>query len=399
MKKSLGLFSAAALIAAATASPAMAADVELSGEVRIRHEITNNNDYMNTADDSRNETQQRTRLNAKVAVDDKTTVFISLQDSRNWGDESPSASDPAGTQTTGNEGEAVDISQAYLLINDIAGPVDLIAGRIPLSFGNQRIIGSFEWAMGRRFDGFGLLYGNDTVDATLYFSNVLEPDSSSASAHANGLNVVIKNVIPVNTLDVYHHQLTAPGDFDQTTTGLRLAGKTAGADWTAEYAKQGGDDDATTEIDASLLAVTGGYTLDNVLGGLRIGGEFFAVSGQDTSADRTSFDNSQATNHFHYGILDGAQGNGNLDGIAIKLDAKPFDGVKVGLQHWMMEENEVSGSCGATTACEFTETNAYVKTGLSEKTKLYVYVAQGDVDVSGSDKASKVGIQISAAFN
>ena len=102
MKKSLGLFSAAALIAAASVVPASAADVELSGEVRIRHEITNNKDFSDALDDSRNKTEQRTRLNAKVAVDDQTTVFISLQDSRNWGDEN-------GIDTTGDDTQAVDI--------------------------------------------------------------------------------------------------------------------------------------------------------------------------------------------------------------------------------------------------------------------------------------------------
>ena len=148
------------------------------------------------------------------------------------------------------------------------------------------------------------------------------------------------------------------------------------------------------------MAITGGYTLDNVLGGLRIGGEFFAVSGQDNSTDKTSFDNSNGTNHFHYGILDIV--NNNIEGFAIKLDAKPADGVKVGIQHWIMEDNEGSAArCGLTDTCEYTETNAYVKYGLTEKTKLYVYVAKGtaESDTADGDDASKVGLQLHTKFN
>ena len=80
----------------------------------------------------------------------------------------------------------------------------------------------------------------------------------------------------------------------------------------------------------------GAYTLGDVLGGLRIGGEIFSVSGTEAgNVDSTNFENGYGTQHFHYGISDVT--NGNVEGVALKLSAKPMENLSVAVEYWRME--------------------------------------------------------------
>lgn len=387
MKKFFGLFAAVTLMAAGIA-PAFAADVELSGEVRVRYENLNNyTDFNDDLGDRDSKISQRTRLNAKVSVDDQTTAFISLQDTRVWGTE-------GSTATTGDDTSAVDLSQGYLEHTNLLGPVSLKIGRQALSYGDQRLIGGFEWSdNARRFDAIKFMYKSDTVDADLFLSDIADKGPGASDGHFNGLYVTVKEVIPANKLDVYYLQLLHDTDADQdeNTIGLRLAGKAAGADWTAEFATQGGDANAIQERDADALAITAGYTLEDVLGGLRIGAEYFSGSGDDlTTTDDEGFNNLFPTNHFHYGIND-LTGWTDDKGFAVKLAAKPAAGMKVAAEYWTFEAEESGTDIG-------TEMNLQFWYNVTEKTNLYAYYSIFDPDPSGADNAEKLGIQLHAKF-
>lgn len=400
MKKILATVAAASIVAAG--APAFAADVDLSGEVRVRYENKNNfTDFNDDNGDLNNDTHQRTRLSASVKVDDQTSAKITLNDARTWGDKG----------TTNDDAEIV-LNEGYLKIDNAIGPVSIKVGRQALAYGNQRLIGSLEWAdQSRRFDALKMTYASEVVDVDVVLSKTAlgaEADDAIAAtdettASDDQLNIVyatIKNVIPVNTLDVYLIQkIGGSGDYTNfNTLGVRLAGKAAGADWTVEVANQAGDA-AMEGVDkkASAMAVTGGYTLANVLGGLRIGGEVFAGSGQDaTATDDETFDQLYPTNHYHFGINDIFNNWGNMTGSALKLSAKPADGLTVKVEYWALEETESVGSSD-----EVTEINLQVKYGLTEKTKLYVYYALVDLDAASgadTDEATKLGIQLSAKF-
>jgi len=388
MKKFLGLILAVAFVAAGIA-PAMAG-VDVSGEVRVRYQNMNNADFSDAAADSSSATTQRTRLNANFTVDDQTSAYISVYDARGWGEDGATAVD----------GASVGLNKAYLQMKNVAGPVGIKIGRQALAYGNQRLVGSLEWAdQGRRFDGLKLMYGNETVSADLFLTDVATNAGATGDEHLNGLYVTLKNLVPANTLDVYYLQdvdNTAGVERDMNTMGLRLAGMAAGADWTVEYAMQGGDLTATVDQDATLMAVTAGYTLADVLGGLRIGGEFFDASGDDaTTADSETFMAGYSTGHFHYGILD-LEGNSDIKGFALKLQAKPVKGIKVKLEYWAMEESEVAAGA---TAMEINETNIQVHHNLTDKVKGYLYIAQGDSNTAARpDNATLVGYMLGATF-
>ena len=198
MKKFLGLFLAVAFITTISVMPALAAKVDFSGEVRVRHEIYNNYDFTETdsqtetglagsAQDSNNKTLQRTRINAKINIDDQTTGFISLQDSRTWGSS-------ANTATTGNDVEAIDLSQGWLNIK-LFGPISMKLGRQPISYGNQRVLGGFEWSNNaRRHDGAKFSLKTEAVDADLFFTELRENGAGAGDDQLNGLYVTLKMI-------------------------------------------------------------------------------------------------------------------------------------------------------------------------------------------------------------
>lgn len=393
MKKVLAIVAAASIVAAG--APAFAADVDLSGEVRVRYEQRNNyTDLDDDASDSTKNTTQRTRLSATVNVDDKTTAKITLNDARLWGE-----------STTTSDTPTIVLNEGYLNINNLVGPVSLKVGRQALAYGNQRLIGSLEWAeQSRRFDALKLSLATEVVDLDIVSAKTAD---NFVDADDDELNIIYATLkmIPANKLDLYGIQNVGGtgNDMDVITLGARVAGKAAGADWTAEYATQGGDASATKDKDASAYAVTGGYTF-NVLAGLRIGGELFSGSGSDWNAaatdDDETFDNLYPTNHFHFGISDRTNAWGNNTGTAIKFMIKPISDLTVKAELWYMETTEDTGALGGIATAE---SNLQVKYSLTEKTGLYAYYAvtaeeNDNTPAAAEDVATKLGIQLSAKF-
>lgn len=416
MKKFLGLFLAVVFVAEGVA-PAIATEVTVGGEMRLRYENTENGDWTDATSDRKAETTQRTRLNAKFSVDDQTTAYISIFDARTHGED-----------VTASDNMDVGIDKAYLQIKNVIGPIEAKIGRQALSYGNQRILGAFEWSnTGRRFDGLKFGYSSEVATVDFFYTDVVSNGAGVRDGNVKGLYAQLK-VIPANTLDLYYFfdtdptpgtaaqaatpgavnpdgSLTlptaaidaVPGGKNIDTLGLRLAGKAGGADWTLEYAIQGGDQSTGVKKDGSLMAITAGYTIPGVLGGLRIGGEFFDASGDDASDKNTSWTSAYATNHFHYGILD-SEGNGtDVKGFAIKLKAKPVKGIQLGLEYWALEESETAAGA---SAWEIEEINFQLKHKISEKVKGYFYIAQGDpTNRSTADDAKvKIGYQVAAKF-
>ena len=409
MKKLCSVVAAGAMVAAGIV-PSFAADVDWSGEVRVRYEqINNKTDRDKDTGDLDRNTSQRTTINAKVAVDDQTTAFISLRDARNWGEEGSTTSTSSEGTATRSDSE-VGLSQGYLEIKNLAGPVGLKIGRQMLAYGNQRIIGHLEWSDGgRRFDAIKLMVNTEPVDVDLVTAK-LSDNGNKTDDTLNILYATLK-VIPMNKLDIYAIQAIAGGDqaggaHDNTnfmTTGLRLDGKAAGADWTAEYAVQNGDAaDDGNDISASAYAVTAGYTIPKAAN-LRIGVEVFSGSGDDDAADTDEEEWVQLypTNHFHYGINDAGTNWENNTGTALKLSAAPVKGLKVGLERWQMEHTE---DANGTTGVDTTETNIWAKYKVTEKTGLYVYYAMvdqekdADTATTPDDQWTKLGIQLAAKF-
>lgn len=138
----LSVLLAIALVGAAV-DVATAQTVRWSGELRLRTEIDNR--HFSAADPPNHYTLSRARLGATVELDRHVALFAQLQDSRQFGE--------AGNTLAalGN----VDLHQAFLDVREPFGlPAGLRAGRMELSYGNERLVGAVGWHnVGRAFDG------------------------------------------------------------------------------------------------------------------------------------------------------------------------------------------------------------------------------------------------------
>jgi len=411
MKKILVL-AVAGVFAASLAGTAFAemTDLKISGEIRVRHVEQNNYDMNSDAGDASNTTTQRTRVNVDAKVNETTKAYISLQDTRNWGSEASTAETSANQTIAGHAAAAadsgatvdhrVDVSQAYVQLDKLAGqPLSLKLGRQALAYGDQRLIGAFEWSdNARRFDALKFAYNHDAVNVDFFLANTKENGiANPADAQFNGLYLTAKTIPLHKALDVYLLQKanTAAGE-NIMTYGLRLDGGTAGIDWTAEAAFQSGDATSAAKKKANMYALKAGYTLPQIAS-LRIGAEYDFASGQDTSTDNTAFDNLYPTNHPLYGVTDitGTNSLSDLKAMSLNVGAKPAEGLRVVAEYWSYSKDQ-----GATTAIG-NEMNVQAWYALNSNVDLHGFIARftPSSDFSATtDPADNVTLQLAVKF-
>ncbi len=309
------------------------AEVKLSGgEFRLRGIMVDNSEGT-TAPKDGGFFEQRTRLNVDASTDD-VKAFIQLQDSRMWGSS-------GSTVLTGAEYEAVDVSQAYIDLSNLGNkPISLRIGRQALAYGEHRLVGSLEWSNNaRRFDAIKLTYKHNAADIDVFTAKISDSGEDWGNdVNLNGIYAQLKNVPQVSNLDLYLLQKvdgTAGINANFYTLGARVKGAVSNInlDYNAELAIQTGDASSTADKDANAYAVKVGYTIPNVLGGLRLGVEYDAATGQDSSTDSTAFDNLYPTNHYLYGFNDDVNWT-NLNAWALSASATPIGNVKLAIEYW-----------------------------------------------------------------
>jgi len=425
--KKISVLAIAGVLTASFASAEMA-EVKVGGEVRVRNVVQNDYDYNDSSSsgDRTNTTTSRVRVNVDAKIDETTKAYISLQGTNVWGAEVDTAGAP-NTATTGNDTEAVDVSQAYVQLDQLGGqPLSLKIGRQILAYGEHRLVGSFEWSnFGRRFDALKLMYNTDAFSVDLWSAKVRDangvlntgnPSGAEKTATSdeegvfNGIYATVKT-IPTSTLDLYILQKkdsTAAVEDDFLTYGLRLNGGVAGVDWTVEGALQSGtaNDGAATgeDKDANFYAVRAGYTIPNTPS-IRIGGEYVFASGDDdaTDDDDENFDQIYPTNHPLYGVTDITATNtlSNLKAWSLNASAKPVKGLKLLAEYWNYERDE--DTLGDDQIG--TEWNIQAWYALTSNVGLHAYYASFTPDdaitgggAASDDPASNVTLQIEAKF-
>ena len=159
------LFATAISLSAALAGPAPAPKIERNplsfaeGKVvfdvqeRLRWEVRNNNfdfnDGVNAPTDD-NWLLQRFRLGVAIKPTDWLKIYAQAQDSREINSDRPDFPGLLGAEGD----DAFDLRQGYIEIgNPKEFPLTLKAGRQILSYGDERVIGAFDWNnIGRTFD-------------------------------------------------------------------------------------------------------------------------------------------------------------------------------------------------------------------------------------------------------
>ncbi|MBI1955771.1 MAG: alginate export family protein, partial [Acidobacteria bacterium] len=146
--------------------PAAAAEtqpprVAWGAEIRLRPESRSDFSEKNALN---NFILQRIRLNARLRLTDAVTGLAQLQDSRLWGQE---------ISPTSNESN-MDLHQAYLQVDRFLAPhLSLRLGRQELIYGNERLVGAFNWDnVGRSFDAVKLAYAEPQWTTDFFFSRL-----------------------------------------------------------------------------------------------------------------------------------------------------------------------------------------------------------------------------------
>lgn len=396
---------------------ALASEVKVGGEIRVRGEGVSND---TTGIKNQEQIIQRTRLNVDAKIDEKTKAYIQVQDSRAWGSDGTSdgggtGQDNASTSTTISgttatssttvNSESTDIKQAYVQFDSIAEqPLSLKLGRQVMAYGDHRLIGGFEWSnTARSFDALKLMYNTDTFGMDLFYSKMKESVTNDTTDFKtsgttddkdytfSGLYAIIK-AIQNNTIDLYALQdKNDATEKNVLTYGARLNGKFADADYTAEYALQGGDNmksgGTTISQESNALTVKAGYTLKDIMG-LRIGAEYDTATGDKSStADKNeAFQNLYPTNHPLYGFTDDIIWS-NMSAMSLNVGLKPTETLWVGAEYWKysLAEKDASGKDDLGS-----EINIMARNSLSSNVKCELsWIRRNGGESGGSDYYSR----------
>ena len=332
----------------------------LDFQERLRFEARNNNfdfnDKLKTANDA-DFLLQRARLGVKFAPTDWLTFYAQGQSAFEFG--GARAKIPGQLGAEGDN--QIDLFQAYLRIGE--KNLNLTIGRQLLSYGDERLIGAFEWNnLGRSFDAVKFHYNTDTWSIEAFTSSVVVPkrnvfdqsdlfdgNNTGRDQIFSGIYFSSTGLIPVQTTDLYAlelHEDYPVGGTDFVTLGTRMKAdpkKLAGFDYETEMAAQ------TGKVKGKDLAAFAGHwgTGYNWLGSSwkpRLGLEYNYATGDSNPADGTvgTFQNLFPTNHPFYGTMDFFSWQ-NIHNPAVSFSVQPTEKLKVKLDYnffWLADTHD-----------------------------------------------------------
>lgn len=275
------------------------------------------------------------------------------------------------------ESDVFDLHQAYIRLGDPKlFPVTAKIGRQELSYGDERLIGAFDWNnIGRVFDAAKLRYESSAFWVDAFVGRVIIPDDNNFNEpndydYFSGVYASSTKLVPWQETQLYFLARNVGQDSpeaiganlppfmrgaterDVYTVGARVKstpGKLAGWDYEAEAAGQFGTYHMTPtspELDQRAYAVHagGGYTWLETVGTPRLGFTYSFSSGDDDPADGThgTFDNLFPTNHKFYGFMDFFSWQ-NIHNIRLTSSVKPTKKLTVSLDYhlfWLADTSD-----------------------------------------------------------
>jgi len=255
------------------------------------------------------------------------SVYGEGRDSRTWEDR----------RRPEPEADTLDVHQAFAVLGDRqALPVTLKVGRQEFSYGDERLVGAFDWNnLGRVFDAAKLRFEDEAFWADAFVGRVVLADDGAFNVANDydwfsGLYASSRAVLPKHEAQLYvlarntgpqsprattgSPQTGGPPARDIYTLGMRLKslpGQFGGWDYEAELAGQLGnflDPTPGRRLAHRALAahLAGGYTWKQAPATPRLGLEYNFASGDGDPADgeHGTFENLFPTNHKFYGSMD-----------------------------------------------------------------------------------------------
>ncbi len=293
-----------------------------------------------------------------------------------------------GSYTTGDQRNPnpeadgpMDIHQGYITVgNHKEFPLSLKVGRQELSYGDERLIGAFDWNNNMRtFDAAKLRWQNEYFWADFFSGRVVIPDDNNFNMPNDydwfsGVYASTK-LIPKQTTDLFFLSrnantssptvntasgvpafLNGPPPRDIYTVGTRmksLPGAYGPWDYTVELMAQFGhfNDPATLnpggkslEHEAYAACLNAGYTWTDAAWKPRLGVEYNFASGDSNPNDgkHGTFENLFPTNHKFYGIMDTISLQ-NMHNVRVGVSAKPLPRLMLALDYrafWLADTHD-----------------------------------------------------------
>ena len=405
----IGLIGAVPVVAEAQAPPqtvvtkpqlatagvgALPAWLNIGGQLRARAEGYTGGGFKPDNSDAYVLTQ--VLLNARVHTSRATSLFVEGMDARApWKNKAP-AGPPFRDHT--------DLRQLYFQAGADNGPRVLRAGRLELTFGDGRLVGSLPWANTERsFDGVrGSISGADyRVD--VFTASVVKIIQDKFDRNIPGNNFYgayssFTKLVPRSAVEPFFFwrrqsglttELGAPGIMNFGTLGLRAVGKLpASFDYDTQLAAQSG-----SLGDESIRAWAGhgllGCTLIRMLLSPRLWAEYNQASGDASATDnkRGTFDQLYPTGHDKYGLTDlvGWQNMKHARGGLDLAIAKGWSATARYSSYWLADPHDALYSGGGAVL-------ARSATGAAGS-----YVGQ-EVDVITSGRLLPQGLGLSAGL-
>ncbi len=281
----------------------------------------------------------RVSLQADADIEDGLRARVEIRDARAFGQE------PSTTAQLNSSGAGLDLKQGWFEADDVLGSgAKVRAGRMVLSYGEQRLIGDMDWATyGRSFDGVlaSRVFDATKTKADLFATRVTErglgtvtPGVDNDDRDFFGVYTTTPKALHHSDLDLYAlyvRDLVAstgevPGSAGDTgfwTGGARISGVKGSLDWGAEGAVQDGRLNGD-RLWAWAGHAEAGWTLLDSKGTPRLSLEYDRATGDRNPANGRvgSFQTLFPTNHEHYGILD-LMAWQNMQAVGAALHLKP----------------------------------------------------------------------------
>lgn len=309
----------------------------LGAELRLRWETRQNAGFRRDNDDGYLLT--RVRFNVDIHPGSWLKIFLEGQDAQVLGFKADP--DPPAFQ------DSFDLRQAYLeFFHRRRKGLGLRVGRQELNFGDERLIGSFNYGnTARSFDAVRIFYDHARVRLDSFAAAVVRIEDGRFNRTADGdnlygLHATFPTAIPKGRWDLYTfwraqsrllNEHGRPGDADRVTLGTRLAGTLpANFDYNIELVGQTGDV-AGDKVRAGAVHALIGHTLGNMIGKPRLVGEYNFASGDGDPTDGKlgTFDQLFPTNHAKYGYAD-LVGWRNIHDLHGGVSVKPVERASVG---------------------------------------------------------------------
>ncbi|MGF1530826.1 MAG: alginate export family protein [Puniceicoccaceae bacterium] len=361
--------------------------LEVDAQIRHRFEWRENwidfNSAVNFRDDSA--ILQRLRLGLKAYPADSLTVYVQGQDSRTFFD---NASSPSQREFVLND-SPFDLRQAWVQFDEVLDQdLTLKLGRQVLSYGQQRLVGGFEWDNNARtfdaaraikrdgdltldlFAGFVVLHktqsfnssdsedlftglyvnykGWDKFQIDGYVLGRFKSDVEASTVFRSG-NQTNGNPSPrgdyatIGTL--WQSQKEAFGPFDFNAEVALQLGRISNPTGFGPLVAENPINTSRQDLVALALHLESGYTFNTVHGKPRIHAEYnFSTGDEDPNDGRsTTFQNLFPTNHLFYGDLDRFSWQ-NLHNISAGVRWKPAEKVFIKSAYhffWLADTNDV----------------------------------------------------------